>query len=330
MGICNSNTFRNNESINSRSPITIPDIPRLDVKIQMIYIIQNWIRLFYHKTTKNNTSFPLDIVELIVDTFLYQQPFDAVQKRKIEDPARYKLLYTQNFTSNETNNKRDPGCSDHVFKIYLVGNRGVGKKSLLSRYVDDVFDDLNIGPEVRPIKVSIDDTVIKLKLIIWDPKIYRLEDHWISRYYKRFDLIIIVYDITSEDSFDSIRDWNNEIQRYAPSYIPKILIGTKKDVVTSGNDQYEFMQFETVKELSTELNILHYVQVSAKTGENVNSAFDYCVRYVHDLQRHEKELFSHFMVDDKLRQIGYFVLIYYIHRLKIETHPLSDNRIQTI
>ena len=287
MGSFISNTTRNNKSV---SPITVPDIPRLDVKIQMKYIIQNWIRIFYLKFTKNTISFPLNIIGLIVDTFLYQQPFDVVQKRKIEDPARYKLLYNQNFSSKETNNPRNPGHYpyDHFFNIFLVGNRNVGKKSLLSRYVDDVFDDsCCLDFTMRLKEDSIDDAAIKLKLTIWDPNIYRYKDHVISEYYKALDLIIIVYDITSEDSFDSIRDWNYEIQRYAPSYIPKILIGTKKDVVTFDDDQYKFRQFETVKELCKELDILHYIQVSAKTGENVGFAFDYCVRYVYDLQKHE-------------------------------------------
>ena len=273
-------------SDNDKSDSTeeIPVIPTIDVKIQMKYILLNWTRAYHN--TDLNTSFSLDIIELIIDVFCYQHVFDTLQKRKIANSQEYNHLYQQNF-ANKHSKSRENNC-DYYFNLFFLGDKGVGKRSLLTRFVDDTFHEDTLDDEYCKTKrITIDNTVIiELKLKIWDPSIYRYKDQYIRDYYASLDLIIMVYDIKSIDSFENViyGDWKDEFEAYAPSYMPKVLVGTKMDAISSICDD-EYVQFDKAKESGKELDFLHCLQVSAKTGENVGSLFDICVGYVYDLNK---------------------------------------------
>ena len=120
---------------------------------------------------------------------------------------------------------------DYLFKLVLIGDSSVGKSCLLLRFADDSFTDSyisTIGVDFRFRTVKIEDKTVKLQ--IWDTAGQERFRTITSAYYRGADGIIMVYDVTRLDSFDHVRDWLNEVNRYANQGLcKKLLIGNKCD-----------------------------------------------------------------------------------------------------
>jgi len=157
---------------------------------------------------------------------------------------------------------------DYLFKLVLIGDSGVGKSCLLLRFADDAFTESyisTIGVDFRFRTVKIDNKTVKLQ--IWDTAGQERFRTITSAYYRGADGIIMVYDVTSKDSFDHVNDWLKEVNRYASEGTCKLLVGNKSDrsvdkVVTS----------EQAKEFADDLGIA-FLETSAKSAKNVEEAF---------------------------------------------------------
>ncbi|MCL7034971.1 hypothetical protein MKW94_017062, partial [Papaver nudicaule] len=88
-----------------------------------------------------------------------------------------------------------------------------------------------------------------------------------SSYYRGAHGIIIVYDVTDMESFNNVKQWLNEIDRYANDSVCKLLVGNKCDLV----DQ-KVVDTETAKAFADSLGI-PFLETSAKEGSNVEQAF---------------------------------------------------------
>ena len=88
-----------------------------------------------------------------------------------------------------------------------------------------------------------------------------------TSYYRGAHGIIIVYDITDKDSFDNIRQWLYEIDRYASDNVSKLIIGNKTDL-----SHRRVVTYEAAKEFCDELNV-QYIETSAKSNVNVDETF---------------------------------------------------------
>ena len=107
----------------------------------------------------------------------------------------------------------------------------MGKSCILLRFADDQFSDgyiSTIGVDFRFRTVKVDKKTVKLQ--IWDTAGQERFRTITSAYYRGADGIIIVYDVTSEDSFRHINEWLNEVNRYAAEDTCKLLIGNKADL----------------------------------------------------------------------------------------------------
>jgi len=119
---------------------------------------------------------------------------------------------------------------DYLFKLVLIGDSGVGKSCLLLRFADDAFTESyisTIGVDFRFRTVKIDKKTVKLQ--IWDTAGQERFRTITSAYYRGADGIIMVYDVTSVESFDHVNDWLNEVNRYASEGTCKLLVGNKND-----------------------------------------------------------------------------------------------------
>merc|ERR1719321_2356167 len=124
-------------------------------------------------------------------------------------------------------NKRD---YDHLFKLVLIGDSGVGKSCLLLRFADDSFTESyisTIGVDFRFRTVKVGDKFVKLQ--IWDTAGQERFRTITSAYYRGADGIIMVYDVTAQESFDHVQDWLSEVNRYASEGTCKLLVGNKSD-----------------------------------------------------------------------------------------------------
>ncbi|TFJ88510.1 hypothetical protein NSK_000084 [Nannochloropsis salina CCMP1776] len=156
---------------------------------------------------------------------------------------------------------------DFLFKLVLIGDTGVGKSCLLLRFADDAFTDSyisTIGVDFRFRTVKIDKKTFKLQ--IWDTAGQERFRTITSAYYRGADGIIMVYDVTNEESFEHIQDWLNEVNRYASEGTCKLLVGNKSDRPD------KVVSTERAKKFADELGI-PFLETSAKNASNVEEAF---------------------------------------------------------
>lgn len=158
---------------------------------------------------------------------------------------------------------------DYIFKLLIIGDSHVGKSSLLMKYIDNDFDDdfnTTIGVDFRIKQVDIDDKIVKLQ--IWDSAGQDRFKTITTLYYKNCHGIMIVFDLTDRKSFDNVKMWLKEIEKYCNiENVPKILVGNKNDL-----DEYRKISFEEIIEFANSIDI-KYVETSAKCDKNIEKAF---------------------------------------------------------
>ena len=169
--------------------------------------------------------------------------------------------------TKEENN--DDNSNTNVFKILTIGDGGVGKTSILRRYVENKFLKHHlstIGIDFLSKTLKIKDKEIKLK--IWDTAGQERYRQITSHIYKDADGIILVFDVTSEESFNQITDWMEQIKNnVSKEEINLILIGNKCDLAD------RMVEKERGEEMAKKLKI-KYFETSALTGQGINEAFE--------------------------------------------------------
>jgi len=173
---------------------------------------------------------------------------------------------------------------DHLFKLVLVGDSGVGKTSLLLRFMDDQFTTSyisTIGVDFRFKRIELDGQVVKLQ--IWDTAGQERFRTITSAYYRGADGIVMLYDVTSSESFDHVEEWLSEVNRYATPETEKLVVGNKADL----EDQRQ-VSVESGQQLSQQLNIPHF-ETSAKSNTNVDEAFTLMAEKLLKSKKAEKE-----------------------------------------
>ncbi len=155
------------------------------------------------------------------------------------------------------------------FKVVVAGAKNVGKTSLIRRYATGKFEKSTlstIGVDFETKKVIVDDTEILLN--IWDfagEKKFRL---LFPSYVSGASGALMLYDVTNESSLSDLYDWINVISSVPNSPKTKILIEAKTDLKRKVKKEDVVKLFEKHKFQGEILN------TSAKTGENVEKAFE--------------------------------------------------------
>eukprot|EP01029_Cantina_marsupialis_P027102 TRINITY_DN745_c0_g1_i5.p1 TRINITY_DN745_c0_g1~~TRINITY_DN745_c0_g1_i5.p1 ORF type:complete len:199 (-),score=47.04 TRINITY_DN745_c0_g1_i5:308-904(-) len=155
---------------------------------------------------------------------------------------------------------------DELFKIVIIGETGVGKSQILLRFAENDFktEFVNtIGVDFRFRTLTIDGK--KIKLQIWDTAGQEKFRTITNAYYRGADGIMMVYDRSDVDSFSKVRNWMEEVNKYAQKTAAKVLVGNKSDLPRK-------VDSEQGKELAEDLSI-PFFETSAKTSDNVELAF---------------------------------------------------------
>lgn len=164
---------------------------------------------------------------------------------------------------------------DYLFKLLLIGDSGVGKSCLLLRFADDVYSETyisTIGVDFKIRTINLDNKIVKLQ--IWDTAGQERYRTITSSYYRGAHGIILVYDVTDKDSFDHVKDWMTEVDRYANENVDIILIGNKSDLVNKRQVTYDEARAYAQE------NRIQYIETSAKNATNVEKCFNAMSRQI--------------------------------------------------
>lgn len=163
------------------------------------------------------------------------------------------------------------GIGQYKFKVTLFGPGGVGKTSLLLRYIKDYFREglkKTIGSTFLIKDVDIDGKSVRL--LLWDiggqPQFHKLR----TIYFKGSNGALGVFDLSSSQTLLKIPGWISSIKKTVKRSIPMLLLGNKVDLERE-------VDREESEDLAKRLGC-EYLETSAKTGLNVEKAFEIVAR----------------------------------------------------
>ena len=163
----------------------------------------------------------------------------------------------------------DSPSFDLSFKIIIVGDQGVGKSCLAIKASRNYFEDYyspTVGFEFVSFNVRVQDKIIKLQ--IWDTCGQEVYRSLISSFFRSASLAIVVYSIDTEDSFNNIEKWLNDIKTQSNPDIKIFLIGNKADL-----EDKRRLTKEQGEQLCRDHKLAYFMETSAKTGFNVQNVF---------------------------------------------------------
>jgi small GTP-binding protein len=156
-----------------------------------------------------------------------------------------------------------------LLKVVTAGEGGVGKTTLLYRYIEGRFiadTRMTIGVEFFLKELNIEDR--KVLLQVWD---FGGQEHFrplLSSYARGAKGALILFDLTRPSSLGRIDQWVNICRQDNPD-VPIIFVGTKLDL----NDQIT-IDDEVALQIKEEFDFFDYIKISSKTGENVQLVFE--------------------------------------------------------
>jgi len=154
------------------------------------------------------------------------------------------------------------------FKLVLLGDTSVGKSSIVIRFVKGQFSEFQestIGAAFLTQTVPLNDCTVKFE--IWDTAGQERYHSLAPMYYRGAACAIIVYDITSQDTFARAKSWVKELQRQGSQDVVIALAGNKID-----REEEREVAIEDAKAYANDNNLL-FMETSAKTNVNVRELF---------------------------------------------------------
>ncbi|KAG4983939.1 hypothetical protein JHK87_028688 [Glycine soja] len=159
--------------------------------------------------------------------------------------------------------------------LVLLGDSGVGKSCIVLRFVRGQFDPtskVTVGASFLSQTIALQDSTT-VKFEIWDTAGQERYAALAPLYYRGAAVAVIVYDITSPESFSKAQYWVKELQKHGSPDIVMALVGNKADLlekrevaVQDGTDY-------------AEKNGMFFIETSAKTADNINELFEDIVDY---------------------------------------------------
>lgn len=166
-----------------------------------------------------------------------------------------------------------------ILKILTAGEGGVGKTTLLHRYVEGRFSaetKMTIGVEFFLKETEIDDKQCTLQL--WDFGGQERFRFLLESYVLGAKGAMLMFDLTRMMSLENLEQWLNIVRKGDPS-LPVLFLGTKFDLTEEiqVDDDYamSFLQ---------QFNLIDFLKISSKTGENVAQAFELLTRKILERQ----------------------------------------------
>ncbi|KAL9267556.1 Ras-related protein [Drosera capensis] len=159
---------------------------------------------------------------------------------------------------------------DYLFKVVLIGDSGVGKSNLLSRFTKNEFSlesKSTIGVEFATRSIRVDDDGKIVKAQIWDTAGQERYRAITSAYYRGAVGALVVYDVTRHITFENVERWLKELRDHTDRNIVVMLVGNKADL-----RHLRAVSLEEAKGFA-EKNNTFFMETSALEALNVDRAF---------------------------------------------------------
>lgn len=158
---------------------------------------------------------------------------------------------------------------DYSVKIVVVGDSGVGKSNILSRYAQDEFNfdsKATVGVELYTKTFKINDKYVKVHF--WDTAGQERYKSITAAYYRGAKGAMIVFDITRPDTFNNVDKWFNEIKEFGEKNMQILAVGNKSDL--------KHLRAVDNKNAVAKAEILDvaYFETSALESTNIRQAFE--------------------------------------------------------
>jgi len=159
---------------------------------------------------------------------------------------------------------------DYLFKFLIIGSAGVGKSCILHHFIENKFK----SESSHTIGVEFGSKIIsargkRAKLQIWDTAGQERFRSVTRSYYRGAAGALLVYDVTSRETFNALTNWLTDARTLASPNIVIILVGNKKDL-----EEREVTFLEASK--FAQENELIFLETSALTGEHIEDTFLQC------------------------------------------------------
>ena len=162
---------------------------------------------------------------------------------------------------------------------------GVGKSSLLSKYVKGIFP---VSP-IPTIAIEFATKIVQIKeggyikAQIWDTAGQEKYKAITSHHYRKAVGALVVYDVTKRSTFDDVMKWYSDLRNIAEKECITALVGNKVDLLDRNNRRRE-VSYEEGKKLAEENNMLFY-EASALTSVKVNDCFEDLLQEIYNERR---------------------------------------------
>ncbi|CAL8242504.1 unnamed protein product [Merluccius merluccius] len=162
---------------------------------------------------------------------------------------------------------------ERLFKVVLVGNSSVGKTSLLRSFCEGRFHpstSATVGIDYSVKTLTLDSTQVAMQL--WDTAGQERYRSITKQFFRKADGVVVMYDVTVEETFKAVRPWLANVQEAAGEGIPILLLGNKMDM-----DAERQVSYKEAVLLAEETQIMFY-EVSAYTGNMVAESLTHLAR----------------------------------------------------
>lgn len=181
----------------------------------------------------------------------------------------------------------------NILKVIILGDSGVGKTSLMHRYVNDKYSQqykATIGADFLTKEVTVDDKIATMQ--VWDTAGQERFQSLGVAFYRGADCCVLVYDVTNSKSFENIRTWRDEFLVHAnvssPETFPFVILGNKIDI----EESKKTVNTKSAQELAKSLGNIPLFLTSAKDAINVDNAFEEIARNALQQNQNDADVFE--------------------------------------
>ena len=186
-------------------------------------------------------------------------------------------------------------------KLLLCGNSGVGKTSIFKRYYENKFEGnytTSIGIDFQTKEIKYNDKLYSVHLI--DTAGEERFRSITSSYFRMAEYYLLVFDLTNKNSLMALSSWIESLKEHIekPKYI---ILGNKSDLEKKLIPDQEINEVLNDKD-NLKINDENFLKVSAKTGENINKAFEYVINIIEQTSDKDEQIIKQPIKKEKINK----------------------------